>query len=53
MTKLTYVVGNKEVVTYQEAINLGKTLGVQPQPKYTKLRDEGLLNPISDKRKRG
>jgi hypothetical protein len=53
MTKLTYVVGNKEVNSYQEATNLGRTLGINPQPKYTKLRDEGLLNPISDKRKRG
>jgi hypothetical protein len=53
MTKLTYVVGNKEVSSYQEAINLGKALGISPQPKYTKLKDEGLLNPISDKRKRG
>jgi plasmid maintenance system antidote protein VapI len=51
MTKLTYVVGNKEVISYQEAVGLGKVLGISPQPKYTKLKDEYLLNPISDKRR--
>jgi hypothetical protein len=53
MTKLTYLVGNQEIASYQEAIRKGQTLGVRPLPKYTKMRDEGLLNSIPDKRKRG
>jgi hypothetical protein len=51
MTKVIYKIGNAEVGTLAEARAKSAEIGMAYKVRYISLKDEGLLNPIPDKRR--
>ena len=45
MTKLTYIVGNEEVISYKIAKILAAETGLPVIPKYTKIEEEFAVAP--------